>query len=223
MSLSASGSSTNNPFAYLQSLWQQASSPSGTSSQSDPLAALLSELDGQQGAGTASGANGTASSTADAATAAGTSSQFGPQTLQALLALQDNGSSLQSQFDQFANAVNGADPTSGQAQQSDGQQGHHHHWDTGSSSNNSSGQDPLAMLANATSQTTTNANGSTTISINYANGSSVSMTTAAPGGSDSTSSQAGAASVTGNNLIEQWIQMQAQLVNSAATQSIATA
>jgi hypothetical protein len=228
MSLSVNGSNQNNPFA-LQSLWQQqAWSASGTQAQSDPLSQLLAEL-GQQGTGAASTASGAASTTAGtAAVTASTSPQFSPQTLQALLALQDNGSNPQSLFTQLTDAANDADLTSGQAGQTQPGQDqhgrHHHHWDANGSG--TGGKDPLAMLSGAASQTTTNANGSTTTSITYANGSSVNMTTAAAGTSgtaSSTSSTAGGAGVTGNNLIEQLIQMQAQLLTPSATQSIATA
>ncbi len=79
----------------------------------------------------------------------------------------------------------------------------------------------------APSHTTTNANGSTTTTITYADGSTVTMTTAAPtggsGSSGSSSSLAGGANVASNNLIEQLIQMQAQLLNPTTTQSVATA
>lgn len=99
MSFSVNGSNSNSSYAYLQSLLQQGSSQSGTTTQSDPLSALLAALD-QQGAGTAPSATGAASSDAGSKTsssAAATNSsggsmpQFGPQTLQALLALQTSG------------------------------------------------------------------------------------------------------------------------------------
>ena len=47
MSFSVNNSNSNNPFAYLQSLWQQGSSTNGTQSQSDPLSALLAALAAQ--------------------------------------------------------------------------------------------------------------------------------------------------------------------------------
>jgi hypothetical protein len=126
MSLSVSGSNTNNSFVYLQSLWPQASSASGSSSQTDPLSALLAEL-GQQGAGTTSAASGTASSTAGVTAMTGsTPPQFNPQTLQALLALQGNGSSPQSLEAQVDNGADGDDPLSA-LQSQPSQSGHHHH------------------------------------------------------------------------------------------------
>jgi hypothetical protein len=222
MSLSVNGWN-NNPFAYLQSLWQQGLSASGTQAQSDPLSALLAEL-GQQGtAGTPASA--TTSSASGATTVpGGTATQFGPQTLQALLALQSGGSDPQSLLSQFANAATGADPAAAaQTPQSPGQHGHHHRMGTGGSSSGTVGQNPLAMLtaagSGATSQTTTGADGATTTSITYADGSTVTLTSPAAG---SSTTSAGAGSVAGNNLIEQLIQMQAQLLNPANTQSIAT-
>ncbi len=91
MSFSVSGSNSNNPFASLQSLWQQGSSASGTQPQSDPLSGLLAELD-QQGAGGPSSTSGTTPSDSTAAGSGSTSPQFDPQTLQALLAQQASGS-----------------------------------------------------------------------------------------------------------------------------------
>ena len=128
MSLSVNGSNTTNPFLSLQSLWQQASSPNSTQASSDPLSALLAAI-GQQSAGATaaiSGANSTGAGAA--AVTGGTTAQFGPQTLQALLALQSNGSTPQSLASQFENAANGVDPLSAlSSSQSQAQQGHHHH------------------------------------------------------------------------------------------------
>ena len=76
----------------------------------------------------------------------------------------------------------------------------------------------------ATSQTTANANGSTTTTITYADGSSVSTTTAAASDSSSATAAAGVSGgASGNNFLQRLIQMQAQLLNVNATQSIATA
>ena len=229
MSLSVNGSNSPNPFALLQSLWQQNTSANGTQSQSDPLSSLLAAL-GQQDSASATAANATTATTSSGsgvtAPSGATSPQFGPQTLEALLALQANGSGSQSLASQFANATGGLDPGGSQqaSQSQGGHHHHHHHMGSGGGSGGMGGiQNFMNMLAGATSQTTANANGSTTTSISYADGSSVSMTSAASGtstASDSTTASAGGASVSGNNLLEQLIQMQAQLVAPAATQSV---
>jgi hypothetical protein len=128
MSLSVNGSNQNNPFA-LQALWQQqASSASGTQAQSDPLSQLLAQF-GQQGTGTTSTASGTGSTVAGTTATPGSSSpQFGSQTLQALLALQTNGSNAQSLASQFGDDVTGDDPLAAlQSQSSQGGHHHHHH------------------------------------------------------------------------------------------------
>jgi hypothetical protein len=228
MSLSVNGSNQTNPFAFLQSLWQQqGSSASGTQAQSDPLSALLATLG--QSAGPTSSVNAPTSSGSGAPAISGsTLPQFGPQTLQALLALQANGANPQSLATQFADAASGADPASA-AQPGQGHHGHHHHHTFAGNAGgegNGGGQNLLSMLAGATTQSTANANGSTTTSITYADGSSVSMTTAASGASaasGSSGSSAGGTNGAGSNLIEQLIQMQAQLLTPAAPQSITTA
>ena len=128
MSLSVNGS--NNPFSYLQSLWQQSSPASG--SQSDQLSALLAAVD--QGTGSASSPSVPASA---GVPSGGTASMFGPQTLQTLLALQANGSNSQSLLSQFADAAGGADPLSVlQSGQSQGHHHHHHHMGSGSTDAN---------------------------------------------------------------------------------------
>ena len=80
---------------------------------------------------------------------------------------------------------------------SQGQHGHHHQHVDGAGG--SGGQNLLSLLAggsgSASSQSTPNPNGTTTTSITYADGSTVSMTTAAASGasgSDTTSASAGA-------------------------------
>ncbi len=194
--MSVSGTNASNPFASLQSLWQQASSATGAQAQSNPLSALLAAL-GQQSGGGASSTSG-AASTGGAASPSGTtaasgnaSSQFGPQTLQALLALQTNGGNQQSLASQFENAASGTDPLSElQTQQSQGQNHHHHHHMGGQTG---------------------------------AGGSATTDTASSGSPSGTSSSSAGGASGTGNNLLEQLLQMQAQLVTPAPTQSIATA
>jgi hypothetical protein len=98
------------------------------------------------------------------------------------------------------------------------QQAHHHHHHGGfdmsgmgqSSTTNASGggsTDPLMQLGK--SQTTTNADGSTTTTISYADGSQVSMTAPAGNGSSTGASP--------SNPIERMIQRQAQMLASAAT------
>lgn len=221
MSWSVAGSNASNPFGFLQSLWPQSASANGAQGQSDPLSSLLAALDQQNPntnpsspATSSSGAPGTSSSNA----------QFGPQTLQALLALQSDNSDPQALASQVTGALNDSDP--GSAQQPDGTQGHHghhHHMRAGGSA----GQNLLSLLGgingSATTQTTANPNGTTTTLITYADGPTVSTTTAAgggPAGSDVTSASAGAANVTSGNLLERLIQMQAQLLAPAASQSV---
>lgn len=222
MSLSVNGSNTNNPFALFQSLWPQSASANGTQGQSDPLSSLLASL-GQQNPG----ANSSSPTPAGPSTlgTSNTSGQFGPQTLQALLALQSSNSNPQTLASQFADAVNDADPTAQQSGATQGQGGHRHHHMSGAGGG-SSGQNLLSLLSgsnsSATSQTTANPNGTTTTSITYADGSTVSMTSAAGGtsGSDATTSSAGGANVAAGNMLERLIQMQAQLLAPAATQSV---
>ncbi len=180
MSLSVSGSSANNPFASLQSLWQQASSANGGQSSSDPLSALLSALN-QEGAGGA-GVSSTNGSSASGGTAGqSTSQQFGPQTLQALLALQSNGTNAQSLASALDNG-NG-DPLSSAlgSQSSQSSQGQHHHHHHGADASNGS----------------------------------------AGAGSGGTTSNPADGNSTGNTL-QQLLQMQAQLVAPANTQSTVT-
>jgi len=221
MSLSVGGSNGTNPYAALQWLLQQGSSAS-TSNASSPISELLSAL-GQESAG-GSGASGPG-------TAGGTSSgapQFDPQTLQTLLAAQDGSQSVTAQPGGDGNP---ADP--GATQQGQGPHGHHHHHGMGA------GQQLLDLLdatsAGASTQSATNVDGSTTTTITYADGSSVSYTSAASSGGSSDGSSdgssnsssgtalAGAAGVANNNLIEQLIQIQAQLASTTQPQSVVTA
>lgn len=103
--------------------------------------------------------------------------------------------------------------------------GHHHHpmhADGGTQGSGSSGQGGPASLrsapdaAGATSQTTTNADGSSTTTISYADGSKVEMTSPATA-SGSATPGAGASGPNAANLIERLVQMQAQLLNTAAS------
>lgn len=221
MSWSVAGSNASNPFGFLQSLWPQSAAANGTQGQSDPLSSLLAALD-QQNSGT--NASSPATPSPGASGTSSTNAQFGPQTLQALLALQTDNSDPQALASQVTDALNDSDPAS--AQQSGATQsrhGHHHHMRAGGSG----GQNLQSLLAgingSATTQTTANPNGTTTTSITYADGSTVSTTTAAPGGtagSDVTSASAGGANVTSGNLLERLIQIQAQLLAPAASQSV---
>lgn len=249
MSTSVGASSTTNPFASLQALWQQLQSPGSTTAQSDPLSQLLAAV-GQQGTGaTSTSSAGSASSTGAASSPGNSFPQFSSQMLQALLALQQGSGAGASTDDSFGTSDASTGQQAGQPQP--GQHGHHHHhhmggaggaggtWGAGGAGSASvtagaagaGGQSPFDLLASAdsgaTSQTTANANGSTTTSITYADGSTVAVTTAAPSSTSSSTagsgSTSGAANVASNNLIEQLIEMQAQLLNPTTTQSITTA
>ena len=209
MSVSVNGSNANNPYALWQSLLQPDSSASN-GAQSDPIASLLAALGQGQGSatGTSASAGGASSSSTSATATSGSSSpQFGAQTLQTL-------------FDMQANADNP------QAAQSplDGSTGSD---DSFSSSQAGGGQSLLGSAdSGATSQTAINANGSSTTTTTYADGSTVALTTAAPSGgssSSTTANTAGGINVMQNNLLERLIQMQAQLVNPATVQNVATA
>ena len=203
MSLPINSSRSYNPFVQLQSLLQPGSAQGNTTSSSDPLSQLLAAID-QQGGGASSSMTGAVSSAATS----GAAPQFDPQTLQALFAMQAN--DAQSLMSQLDGAANSTDPT-GQGEQSGQASG--------------SGQSPLAMLTAqaGTTQTVANSNGSSTTTITYADGSTVTMTTPASGSSASGgSSAAGGANVIGNNLLEQLIQMQAQLLKTTTPQSIMT-
>lgn len=115
--------------------------------------------------------------------------------------------------------------------------GHHHHHHAASSDASQSGgsqQGGLSALLNSTditgasTQTSTNSDGSTTTTISYADGTSVSMTTAAATQNTSSASNNGSSNDgtanngssglgNNNNLIEELIRMQSQLVTQAAS------
>jgi hypothetical protein len=98
--------------------------------------------------------------------------------------------------------------------------GGHHHMHAGAPQ----GQDALAALLGATqgasSTSTGNSDGSSTTTITYADGSKVSMTSAASANSDNSSNANSSAK---SNLLEQLIKLQAQLTQgAAASSSVAT-
>ena len=102
--------------------------------------------------------------------------------------------------------------------------GHHHHHHGGgeTQASGSSGQNPLdALLSSAdatgaSTQTASNSDGSTTTTISYADGSTVEMTTPAPATGDSGTPSTGTGGPSSANLLEQLIQLQAQLLSSVA-------
>lgn len=108
--------------------------------------------------------------------------------------------------------------------------GHHHHMHAGGGSG-SSGQGADSLLSatdasGATTQTTSNADGSSTTTITYADGSTVEMTspaTASDSGNSGNSGNSGASGQNSANLIERLIQMQSQLLNTAASTMSAVA
>ena len=102
--------------------------------------------------------------------------------------------------------------------------GHHHHHmnaDGGSQAAGASGQSPIdALLSSATAngaqtKTATNSDGSTTTTISYADGSTVEMTTPAASTDGSGNPGGGTSGQNTANLLEQLIQLQAQLLNAA--------
>jgi hypothetical protein len=105
-----------------------------------------------------------------------------------------------------------------------GKGGEHHHHHEASSSGGASGSgssgasaDALTQALQAASATSvTNSNGSTTTSLTYADGSTVSMTTPA-----ATATSSAATSSYNNNIIEQMIARQANAFASSATASLA--
>lgn len=107
--------------------------------------------------------------------------------------------------------------------------GAHHHHHAGpppdQSGDSSNAKDPLSQLlqaAGASSTSTSNSDGSSTTTITYADGSKVSMTTAASSNTGNSTSS-GTSSSTQSNLLEQLIKLQAQLTSSATATSSTTA
>jgi hypothetical protein len=89
---------------------------------------------------------------------------------------------------------------------------HHHHHMHGGEPAQSGASDLLS--ANGTSQTATNTDGSTTTTISYSDGSTVSMTTPATSSSSGSGAQN---SGTDSNILKQLIQYQAQLLAQSST------
>ncbi len=169
MSLSV-GSGYSNPYAYLQYLLQQNTSSSATAGQTIPALSPSAP----SGTGTAS----SSSSSSNGALAGSSSVQFGPQTFFALLGLQMTGAGAAG----FQFGADNATDTTGGSSGAQVQQGQF-------------GPPPFGGLSSllasadsgATAQTTTNANGSATYTITYADGSTVAVTTPAAS-SDASSS-----------------------------------
>jgi hypothetical protein len=193
MSFPVNGSNAHNPSALWQSLLQPDSSASN-SAQSDPIASLLAALGQGQGSATGTAASaGGASSSSTSGTA--TSGSSSPQF---------GAQTLQTLFDMQANGSNsqsllsqlGGGAGSDDANSSPQAQpsdSHHHH-------HHMSGT---------------------------GDGSTAAPTTAAPSDGSTSSANsntsAGGANVANNNLLERLIQMQAQLINPATVQNVATA
>ena len=103
--------------------------------------------------------------------------------------------------------------------------GHHHHMHAAAARKPaaSSGQSAINSLLSstdatgATTQTATNADGSTTTTISYADGSTVEMTTPAATANSGGTAGTGASGQNTANLLEQLIQLQSQLLNSATS------
>jgi hypothetical protein len=130
-------------------------------------------------------------------------------------------------------ANNDGDVSPSELSKGRGHHHHHHHVDNSDASQNGgSQQGGLSALLNsaditgASTQTATNSDGSTTTTISYADGTSVSMTTP-PATQNSSSSNSGSSNdgtanngssgPGNNNLIEELIRMQSQLVTQAAS------
>ena len=98
-----------------------------------------------------------------------------------------------------------------------GGKGHHHHHvasSDGSSDSSGSNSDPLMQALNGASSTSvTNSDGSTTTTLTYADGSKVTMTSAA-------SATAAGSATSSYNFIEQLIQRQAKAISAQAGSSV---
>jgi hypothetical protein len=230
----------------LQSLLAHGTAGTGSTANADPLSSLLGSLSGAGSDGdtkppAASTGNAAPKPSFDPGTMAALLSlqgQGGPQRSSPLFAKLDtdgNGQIGKTEFETTlgnagvdqtsadalfakldANGDGSIDPTELAKARHGG--GHHHHMHA----DGSSGQGGLASLLSATdatgatSQTTTNADGSSTTTISYADGSKVEMTSPATA-SGSATPGAGPSGPNTANLIERLIQMQAQLLNTAAS------
>src|ERR1700690_2561426 len=126
----------------------------------------------------------------------------------------------------FAKLDANGDGSISQSELTSAKHGHHHHHMHGggeSQGSGSSGQNAIDTLLSsagangATTKTATNADGSTTTTISYADGRTVDMTTPAVPANGAGSASTGASGQNTANLLEQLIQMQAQLLSSAAS------
>jgi Ca2+-binding EF-hand superfamily protein len=172
----------------------QSSSSTASTSRSDALKDLFSQLD-------ADGDGKVSKSEFENALGAGGSNIA--QADDVFGKLDKNGDGSVS-LDEMSSALKGA-----------GGHGHRHkHHVAGSDGSGGSDTDPLLQaLEGASSTSTTNSDGSTTTSLTYADGSKVTMTSA-PAASAST------AAASSYNFIEQMIQREAQAISASATSSL---
>jgi len=106
--------------------------------------------------------------------------------------------------------------------------GHRHHIHAAQQPDGQDGanKNPLSQLlqaAGASSTSTANADGSSTTTITYADGSKVSMTSAAPPAGGDNAGGSNSSGSARSNLLEQLIKLQAQLTSSATATSSTTA
>jgi hypothetical protein len=104
---------------------------------------------------------------------------------------------------------------------------HHHHHMHGGETGQSGGLGDLlsaTSLVGASSQSATNADGSTTTNISYADGTKIAMTVPASSssGASSSNSSDGQTSSSSNNVIEQLIRLQAQMLAQSASATATT-
>jgi len=140
-------------------------------------------------------------------------------------ALSNDGIDASSADALFGKLDANGDGSISQSELAKAERGHHHrhhmYADGGSQAGSASGQSPInALLASANaisakSQTTTNSDGSTTTTISYADGSKVEMTTPAASTGNPGNTGSGTTGQNTANLLEQLIQLQAQLLNAA--------
>jgi hypothetical protein len=172
----------------------QSSSSTASTSRSDALKDLFSQLD-------ADGNGKVSKSEFENALGAGGSNVAQADDVFGKLDKDGDGSVS---LDEMSSALKGA-----------GGHGHgHKHQVAGSDGSGGSDTDPLLQaLDGASSTSTTNSDGSTTTSLTYADGSKVTMTSA-PTASASTSA------ASSYNFIEQMIQREAQAISASATSSL---